>query len=66
MSEQCERIEKCGFFINYQGNSEVTKQGWLTMYCASQERAAQCKRKAMFKQTGSPPADNMAPTGTML
>ena len=66
MSKKCDRIEKCGFFLNYEGNSEVLKQGWINMFCASLERSAQCKRKAVFLASGHPPADNMAPTGKML
>ena len=66
MSEQCDRIEKCGFFLNYEGNSEVLKRGWIKMFCVSLERSAQCKRKQVFLTTGQPPPDNMAPTGKML
>ncbi|MEA2063218.1 MAG: hypothetical protein U9P14_05950 [Gemmatimonadota bacterium] len=66
MSEKCELLDKCGFFINYKKNSEVVKQGWINMFCNRLESSENCKRKKVRKSTGSPPADNMAPTGTML
>lgn len=66
MSTKCERIEKCGFFLTYEGNSEVTRQGWINMFCADAERSAECRRKAVFLQTGHPPPDNLAPTGKLL
>ncbi len=64
--EKCDRIEKCGFFLNFEGNSEVLRQGWIKMFCASSEASAECRRKAIFLATGHAPPDNMAPTGKML
>jgi hypothetical protein len=66
MSEKCERVEKCGFFSNYEGNSQVMKAGWIKMFCTNFKNSAECKRKAVFLKTGHPPPDNMAPTGKML
>ncbi len=66
MLEKCDRVEKCGFFLNYEGNSEVMRQGWIRMFCANSENSAECKRKAIFLETGRPPPDNMAPTGKLL
>lgn len=66
MSDRCERIEKCGFFLNYEGNSEVIKQGWINMFCTNAESSDQCTRKAAFLRTGLAPPDNMAPTGKLL
>lgn len=66
MSEKCEFIEKCGFFINYQGNTEVVKAGWIKLFCENSEWSERCERKKFRKQTGKPPADNMSPTGEML
>ena len=66
MSEKYEFLDKCGFFLNYKGNSEVIKQNWIKMFCESQERSEKCERKKIRKQTGKPPEDNMAPTGKML
>ena len=66
MEQSCELLEKCGFFINFKANAEVIKQGWVRMYCQSQEKSERCKRKKIRQETGQPPADNMAPTGDMI
>ncbi len=66
MGEQCENLEKCGFFLNFKGNSEVVKKGWVRMFCESKEKSEHCERKKIKKQTGKPPADNMSPSGKML
>lgn len=66
MSEKCELLETCGFFLSFQGNSEVIKQGWISNFCESKDKSEKCERKKVRNQTGKPPADNMAPTGRML
>ena len=66
MSEKCELLNTCGFFINFRGNTEVVKPGWIKMFCESKEKSEKCKRKEIRKQTGKPPVDNMTPTGKML
>ena len=66
MSEPCELLEKCGFFRNYRGNSENVKQGWIRLYCAAPAQSEQCERKRIRRATGTPPADNLSPTGQVL
>jgi len=66
MSEKCELLDKCGFFLNYKGNTEVVKRGWISMFCETREQSEQCARKKMRKLTGTPPVDNMTPTGKLL
>lgn len=66
MSEPCELLEKCGFFLNFKKNSEVVKKGWIRSFCESKEKSERCERKKVRRKTGQPPADNMAPTGKML
>lgn len=66
MQEKCELLDKCGFFINFKGNTETIKNSWIRLFCESKEKSEKCKRKEIRKQTGKPPADNMAPTGKML
>lgn len=66
MSEPCEFLEKCGLFLNHQGNTEVIKQGWIHLYCEDQEKSEKCERKTVRKETGKPPIDNMSPTGDLL
>jgi len=66
MSEQCELLDKCGFFLNFKGNNEVIKNGWIRSFCESKEKSEKCERKKIRKATGKPPVDNMAPTGKLL
>ena len=66
MSENCQFLEKCGFFNNYKGNSEVIKEGWINLFCNNLEWSEECERKKYRKRTGEPPADNMSPTGKMM
>lgn len=64
--EKCELLEKCGFFANYHGSSEVIRQGWVMAFCEVRDKSESCERKKIRKATGKPPADNMAPNGKML
>ena len=66
MTENCELLEKCGFFNNYKGNSEVMKAGWIKLFCENVNWSERCERKKFRKRTGQPPADNMTPNGNML
>ncbi|MFH0925036.1 MAG: hypothetical protein V1872_05300 [bacterium] len=66
MSEKCELLEKCGFFNNFKGNTEVIKEGWIKMFCQNKEKSESCERKKLRKKTGKPPVDNMTPTGKIL
>lgn len=65
MEESCELLEKCGFFNNFKGNSEVIKAGWVRMFCQSKEKSERCKRKAYARRpagrrgtTWPPPASS--------
>lgn len=62
----CENLSKCGFFLNYKGNSEVIQNSWIRLYCRDKIRSEKCERKKIKKRTGQPPADNMSPTGKIL
>lgn len=66
MPKKCELLDKCGFFLNFIGDSEVLQQGWIKMYCEDKEKSEKCERKKIREKTGAPPADNMVPTGKML
>ena len=66
MSQNCEMLEKCGFFMNFKGNSEVVKKGWITIYCKNIDKSLNCERKKFRQLKGTPPADNMTPTGKIL
>lgn len=66
MLEPCENLAKCGFFINYKGNSEVIQNSWIRLYCRDKNRSVKCERKKIKQRTGKPPVDNMSPTGKIL
>lgn len=66
MAEKCEFLDKCGFFLNFKGNSEVIKQGWIKLYCENRKKSEECARKKYRKEKGTPPPDNMSPTGKFL
>ena len=66
MEENCEMLEKCGFFNNFKGNSEVIKNGWVRMFCQSKSKSEKCKRKEIRRTTGNSAPDNMAPTGDVV
>lgn len=66
MSDKCELLDTCGFFLNFKGNSEVIKQGWIRSFCESRVKSERCERKKIRAQTGQPPVDNMTPTGKLL
>lgn len=66
MTEKCENLANCGFFLNFKGNMEVVKQGWINMYCMNSEKWDCCKRKLFKKQTQTSPPDNMSPNGKII
>jgi len=49
MSAQCENLATCGLFREYQGNSEVIKNGWIRMYCNDILTSEKCQRKQIKK-----------------
>jgi hypothetical protein len=63
--ETCELIDKCGFLIRYSPSNQLACQGFINRYCNG-ELKDQCKRKAFKMKNGTPPPDNMLPTGTFL
>ncbi len=65
-SDGCDKLEICGFFKEYRGNSEVVKEAWIISFCNNYANSLQCKRKQYFASRGVAPQDNMSPTGRML
>ena len=59
-------LEKCVFFKNYNEHAGILEKAWIRMYCESLETSESRERKMFRKQTGRPPAENMATTGKML
>jgi hypothetical protein len=66
MTGVCENLVTCGFFNNFKGNSETVKRGWIAFFCENIGNSEICERKKIKRETGKPPADNMAPTGKLL
>ena len=66
MAEACEFLDKCGFFLNYSGSTEVIREGWVKLYCEDKKKSDLCERKRIRNATGQPPADNVCPTGKVL
>lgn len=66
MTQKCEFIDQCGFFLNFSTNMHVIKESWIKLYCLDREISDLCERKKLRQKTGSPPVDNMAPTGKLM
>ena len=62
----CANLERCGFFINFEFNSEVIQNGWIRHYCECEEKSESCLRKQYKKKEGKIPPDNMTPTGKII
>ncbi len=60
----CERLEQCGFFKKYAQSLDMECRGFIRKYCEG--IFDECKRLEYRKRTGSPPPDDMLPTGQML
>jgi len=63
--ETCDMIEKCGFLIRYSPTNELACKGFINRYCKGNLKN-ECKRKAYKLANGTPPPDNMLPTGIFL
>jgi hypothetical protein len=66
MKEECDFLGKCGFFLNYHGNTEVIRNKWIELFCQDKIKSEYCKRKIYRKEKGEAPPDNMSPTGKLL
>lgn len=64
--ESCKFLTECGFFNNFQGYPEVIKEGWIRMYCNNMEKSETCSRKIYRLEHGTPPVENMSPTGKFI
>lgn len=66
MQENCEMLDKCGFFTEFKGNSDRVKQGWIRKFCENKIKSELCERKKFRNKTGTPPPARLAPTGKLL
>jgi hypothetical protein len=65
MNNECELLEKCGFFKKYQSTKELACKGFIAQYCKG-GKMADCKRLEYRRQNGVPPHDDMLPTGQII
>ena len=61
----CELLEKCGFFKKYQNSIDLACRGFIRLYCKG-ERMIECKRMEYRSQHGTPPTDDMLPSGQIM
>lgn len=66
VAKQCELIDICGFFNNFQGSTEAIKEGWIQAFCMDLDKSSKCERKKIYQTTGETPEDNMTPTGVLI
>lgn len=62
---ECELLDRCGFFRKHQGSLDLACRGFIKSYCKG-PLMDDCKRKAYRQEHGTPPDDDMLPTGQMM
>ncbi len=65
MDNQCELLENCGFFKKYQQTRELACRGFINLYCRGPKQR-ECKRRDYRFKNGTPPSDDMMPTGQLI
>jgi hypothetical protein len=59
---ECEYLQSCGFFKKYCISHNDVCQGLIYKYCKG-DQLKNCKRLEYRKNYGTPPSDNMMPSG---
>lgn len=62
MEKECELLTRCGFFTKYH---IVRDLGYIQLYCKG-PKMNKCERKIYRLKNGTPPTDDMAPSGQFL
>lgn len=62
---ECELLDKCGFFKKYEQSLDLACRGFIKSYCKG-ELMDECSRKKHRAEHGTPPDDNMMPSGQMM
>ncbi|MBN1555798.1 MAG: hypothetical protein JXA11_13725 [Phycisphaerae bacterium] len=65
MAQECELLGSCGFFKKFGSTKELACKGFISQYCKGPMQG-QCKRKEYRRKNGTPPADNMMPSGAIM
>ena len=62
---ECEFLKTCGFFSKYQATDGLACEWFIGQYCV-EPGIANCKRKRYDLRYGTPPSDDMLPTGVII
>jgi hypothetical protein len=62
---ECELLETCGLFKKYQPTNGLACEWFMGQYCVG-PGIANCRRKRHYLRHGTPPSDDMLPTGAMI
>lgn len=62
---ECELLDKCGFFKKYQAAKDLVCKGFIAQYCQG-AKMNECERKKYRQAHGTPPSDDMMPSGHMI
>jgi hypothetical protein len=65
MAQECELLDKCGFFKKYQPTKDLACKGFIQQYCRG-PKMTECKRKEHRQKHGIPPSDDMMPNGDTM
>ncbi len=65
MSMECVNLSNCGFFKKYCQTKDLACKGFISMYCKG-SKMEDCKRLQYKKENGTPPPDDMMPSGQMI
>jgi hypothetical protein len=65
MAQKCSLLDKCGFFKKYQTAKDLACKGFVQKYCTG-PKMNECKRMEYRLKHGTPPCDEMMPTGRMV
>ncbi len=65
MSTECINLPNCGFFKKYCQTKDLACKGFISMYCKG-SKMEDCKRLQYKKEHGTPPPDDMMPSGQMI
>ena len=65
MTQECEMLSTCGFLKKYQKSKNMACKGFIQKYCKG-SKMDQCKRKEYLETHGTPPPDDMMPSGRTI
>lgn len=65
MEQECGLLKKCGFFKKYQVTKDLACKGFIQRFCRG-GKMDECKRMEYRLEHGTPPCDEMMPTGRMV